>query len=326
MKDSKRPKTIIISARVRIQPRRTVRPPRAWSYQAFSRRSKTPLLTFDGAANLSAAPGSIIERMTQTSQTPRAAAEQRLLDEVPTGVLIRGQWCAAEGGRTFEVRDPATEEVLAEVADATAADGAGAMAAAHEAQPGWGATAPRERAEILRSAFEAITARTDDFALLMTLEMGKPLADARAEASYGAEFLRWFAEEAPRISGRYAVAPDGKNRLLVTKRPVGPCLFITPWNFPLAMATRKVAPAIAAGCTMILKPAAQTPLTALLLAQVLQEAGLPPGVLNLLPTTNAGGVTGPLIGDRRLRKLSFTGSTAVGRRLIAAAADQVLRV
>ncbi len=171
-----------------------------------------------------------------------------------------------------------------------------------------------------------MTARAEDFALVMTLEMGKPLAESRAEVAYGAEFLRWFSEEAPRISGRYATAPDGRNRLLVAKRPVGPSLLITPWNFPLAMATRKIAPALAAGCTSVLKPAALTPLTALLFAEILREAGVPDGVVNVIPTTRAGAVTGPLITDHRLRKLSFTGSTEVGRRLIADAAHQVLRV
>src|SRR5690606_31154168 len=187
-------------------------------------------------------------------------------------------------------------------------------------------TPARERADILRRAFDMVTERADDFALLMTLEMGKPLAESRGEVAYGAEFLRWFSEEATRISGRFAHAPDGRSRLLVTKAPVGPCLFITPWNFPLAMATRKIAPAIAAGCTMVLKPAALTPLTALLFAEVLRQAGLPDGVLSVIPTTSAGAVTGPLIRDDRLRKLSFTGSTEVGRRLIADSAHQVLRV
>ncbi|TPX04987.1 NAD-dependent succinate-semialdehyde dehydrogenase [Schumannella luteola] len=253
-------------------------------------------------------------------------AERELLARVPTGLLIAGEWRDSSTGRRLEVLDPSTEQVLLSIADATVDDGDAALAAAHAAQRDWGRTAPRERAEILRRAFEAVTARADDFALLMTLEMGKPLAESRGEVAYGAEFLRWFSEETARISGRFATAPDGRSRLMVTKRPVGPSLFITPWNFPLAMATRKIAPAIAAGCTMVLKPAAQTPLTALLFAQVLQEAGLPAGVLNVVPTSTAGAVTAPLIADSRLRKLSFTGSTEVGRRLIAAAADQVLRV
>ncbi|QBE48979.1 NAD-dependent succinate-semialdehyde dehydrogenase [Leucobacter triazinivorans] len=255
-----------------------------------------------------------------------SAGERALLERVPTRLLIAGEWRDGSAGAEFAVTDPATGETLALVADATPEDGEAALAAADAAQEAWAATAPRARAEILRRAFDLVTERADDFALLMTLEMGKPLAESRAEVAYGAEFLRWFSEEAPRISGRYATAPDGKNRLLVAKRPVGPCLFITPWNFPLAMATRKIAPALAAGCTSVLKPAALTPLTALLLGEVLVEAGVPAGVVNLLPTSRAGAVTGPLLKDHRLRKLSFTGSTEVGRRLIADAADQVLRV
>ncbi|GAA5036363.1 NAD-dependent succinate-semialdehyde dehydrogenase [Terrabacter aeriphilus] len=253
-------------------------------------------------------------------------AEDALLARTPTGLLVGGRWREAEDGTRFDVVDPSRGTVLATVADARPADGHRALTAAHAAQASWGRTPARERAEILRRAFELVTARADDFALLMTLEMGKPLAESHGEVAYGAEFLRWFSEEAPRVSGSYATAPDGRNRLLVTKRPVGPCLFITPWNFPLAMATRKIAPAVAAGCTMVLKPAELTPLTALLLAEVMAEAGLPDGVLNVVPTTDPGGVTGPLLRDDRLRKLSFTGSTPVGRRLIADSADQVLRV
>lgn len=252
--------------------------------------------------------------------------EDTLLASIPTGLFIGGRWRAAADGGTFAVEDPSRGSVLLKVANATAEDGAEALDAACSAQHSWAKTGARTRAEILRSAFEAVTERADDFALLMTLEMGKPLAESRGEVAYGAEFLRWFSEEAPRISGRYATAPNGESRLLVLKRPVGPCLFITPWNFPLAMATRKIAPAIAAGCTMVLKPAALTPLTALLFAEVLQQAGLPAGVLNVIQTSNAGAVTAPLVRDARLRKLSFTGSTEVGKRLIADASDQVLRV
>ncbi|MGA6128693.1 MULTISPECIES: NAD-dependent succinate-semialdehyde dehydrogenase [unclassified Microbacterium] len=255
-----------------------------------------------------------------------AAHESDVLAAVPTGLLIGGQWRAASTGATIDVHDPSTGEVIAQVADASPEDGLAALDAAAAAQASWAATAPRERGEILRRAFELVTARAEEFALVMTLEMGKPLAESRAEVAYGAEFLRWFSEEAPRISGRYATAPDGRNRLLVTKRPVGPSLLITPWNFPLAMATRKIAPALAAGCTSVLKPAALTPLSALLFAEVLREAGVPDGVVNVIPTSRAGAVTGPLIADPRLRKLSFTGSTEVGRRLIADAAHQVLRV
>jgi len=255
-----------------------------------------------------------------------AADEEALLAKVPTGLLIGGEWRAASDGGTFDVADPSTAKPLLRIADATPEDGAAALAAAAAAQRDWAKTGSRERGEILRRAFEDVMARADEFALLMTLEMGKPLHESRGEVAYGAEFLRWFSEEAARVSGRYSTAPDGNARLLVMKRPVGPCLFITPWNFPLAMATRKIAPAIAAGCTMVLKPAGLTPLTALYFAQVLQNAGLPDGVLNVIQTTSAGAVTGPLIADPRLRKLSFTGSTEVGKRLIASAADQVLRV
>jgi succinate-semialdehyde dehydrogenase / glutarate-semialdehyde dehydrogenase len=253
-------------------------------------------------------------------------SDDALLASVPTGLFIDGAWVEAAGGDTFEVVDPARGTTLLRVADAGPQDGAAALAAAHRAQESWGRTAARARAEILRRAFDLVTDRAEEFARLITLEMGKPLAESRAEVAYGAEFLRWFSEEAPRIGGRYSTAPDGANRLLVRKRPVGPSLLITPWNFPLAMATRKIAPALAAGCTAVLKPAELTPLTSLLLTQVLVEAGVPAGVVNVVPTTRPAEVTGPLIADDRLRKLSFTGSTEVGRRLIAQAADQVLRV
>ncbi|SEB09282.1 NAD-dependent succinate-semialdehyde dehydrogenase [Leifsonia sp. 21MFCrub1.1] len=251
--------------------------------------------------------------------------EESLLSSVPDLLLIGGRWRAAAHGNTFAVEDPSTGEIIARVADASPEDGTAALDAAVAAQSGWAATPPRVRGEILRRGFEAVTARSEDFALLMSLEMGKSLAEARGEVAYGAEFLRWFSEEAVRVSGRYTQAPDGKSRLLVLKKPVGPSLLITPWNFPLAMATRKIAPAIAAGCTMVMKPAALTPLTTLLLAEVLETAGLPAGVLNVIPTSTARAVTGPLIADPRLRKLSFTGSTEVGRGLIADAAQNVLR-
>jgi len=251
--------------------------------------------------------------------------EQRVLEMVPKGLLIDGQWRSSSDGKTLDVIDPATGDVLTSIADATDADGMDALAAADAAQEEWAATAPRYRAELLRQAFERVNELAEDFALLMSLEMGKPVSEARGEVAYGNEFIRWFSEEAPRVTGRYGTAPDGKNRIMVLKRPVGPSLFITPWNFPLAMATRKIGPAIAAGCTMILKPAAQTPLTSLLFAAVLHDLGLPPGVLNVIPTSRAGDVTGPIIQDERLRKLSFTGSTAVGQRLIRDSADRVLR-
>lgn len=255
-----------------------------------------------------------------------AMADHDLPADVPTRLYIDGTWRDAANGAEFDVVDPSTGAVIARVADASPQDGAAALAAADRAQDGWARTAPRERAEILRRTFELTTERTEEIARVMTLEMGKPLTESRAEVAYAAEFLRWFSEEAARIAGRYATAPDGRNRLLVLKRPVGPCLFITPWNFPLAMATRKIAPALAAGCTSVLKPAALTPLTALLFARVLEDAGVPPGVVNVIPTSRAGAVTGPLLKDARLRKLSFTGSTEVGKRLIADSADQVLRV
>ncbi|MFC8302359.1 NAD-dependent succinate-semialdehyde dehydrogenase [Specibacter sp. NPDC057265] len=263
--------------------------------------------------------------MTVSTSAELSERESTLLASIPTGVLIGGQWRAAAGGRTFAVEDPATGKVLLEVSDAGAQDGADALDAAVAAQDEWAATAPRFRAEILRRAFDMVMERADDFALLMTLEMGKPLAEAMGEVKYGAEFLRWFSEEASRSFGRYSTNPEGTGQIMVQKKPVGPCLLITPWNFPLAMATRKIAPAIAAGCTMVLKPANLTPLTSQLFAQVLMDAGLPAGVLNVVATTDAGGVTGPLIADPRLRKLSFTGSTPVGRSLLANAAHNVLR-
>jgi succinate-semialdehyde dehydrogenase/glutarate-semialdehyde dehydrogenase len=212
------------------------------------------------------------------------------------------------------------------VADASPGDAVAALDAAVEAAPGWAAHPPRERGEILRRAFEAILARADDLALLMTLEMGKPLAESRSEIVYGAEFLRWFSEEAVRIDGRYATAPGGNGRLLTMRQPVGPCLLITPWNFPLAMGTRKVGPAIAAGCTMVVKPAQQTPLSMLAFAQILEECGLPTGVLNLITSSHAGATSAPLIADPRLRKLSFTGSTEVGRLLMSQASETLLRL
>ncbi|WP_017198092.1 NAD-dependent succinate-semialdehyde dehydrogenase [Arthrobacter sp. M2012083] len=251
--------------------------------------------------------------------------ESELLASVPTGLLIGGEWRQATSGAIFDVEDPATGKVLASISDAGPEDSLAALDAAVAAQESWAAVAPRDRGEILRRAFELVTERADDFALLMTLEMGKPLTEAQGEVAYGAEFLRWFSEEAVRTWGRYSVSPDGKSRLLVQKKPVGPCLLITPWNFPLAMATRKIAPAVAAGCTMVLKPARLTPLTSQLFAQVMQEAGLPAGVLNVVPSTRAGATTGPLIKDSRLRKLSFTGSTEVGRRLLTDASETVLR-
>ncbi|MGI5371909.1 NAD-dependent succinate-semialdehyde dehydrogenase [Streptomyces iakyrus] len=245
--------------------------------------------------------------------------------DVPKQLFIGGGWRDAESGRTLSVDNPATGEELCRVADASPADGRRAVEAAVAAQAAWAATPPRQRSEILRRAYDLIIARTEDLALLMTLEMGKPLAEARAEVAYGAEFFRWFSEEAVRIDGGLMTAPDGKNRLLVTRQPVGPCLLITPWNFPLAMGTRKIGPAIAAGCTIVLKPAPQTPLTSLALAEILTEAGLPDGVLNIVTTTDAAGVVEPLLRGGQIRKLSFTGSTGVGRILLAQCADTVIR-
>jgi succinate-semialdehyde dehydrogenase/glutarate-semialdehyde dehydrogenase len=254
-----------------------------------------------------------------------ATDESRVLSAVRTDLYVGGQWRPAASGRTVAVEDPATGETIAEVADAGPEEGLEALAIAVEHQGAWARTAPRDRGEILRRAFELMVERADDLALLMTLEMGKPLAESRGEVTYAAEFLRWFSEEAVRIDGRFGLSPDGTSHLMVMKQPVGPCLFITPWNFPLAMGTRKIGPAIAAGCTMIVKPAKQTPLSMLALAGIFTEAGLPEGVLSVLTTASASRLTGPLITDARLRKLSFTGSTEVGRGLVKDAADQLLR-
>jgi succinate-semialdehyde dehydrogenase/glutarate-semialdehyde dehydrogenase len=254
------------------------------------------------------------------------AHEQKVLDAVPRQLFIGGEWRPAVSGKTFPVEDPATGQTLVEVADGDATDAGAALDAAVAAQPEWAATPPRERSEILRRAFDALIDRIDDLALLMTLEMGKPVADSKAEILYAAEFFRWFSEQAARIDGRYSRAPNGKGRVMVLRQPVGPSVLITPWNFPMAMGTRKVGPAVAAGCTMVMKPAELTPLSSLAMTQILTEAGLPPGVLNVVTTTNAGATTGPIIADPRTRKLSFTGSTEVGKRLIAASAEQVLRV
>jgi succinate-semialdehyde dehydrogenase/glutarate-semialdehyde dehydrogenase len=254
-----------------------------------------------------------------------ASEEQRVLDQVPKQLYIAGEWRDGAIG-TLDVEDPATGLSLCEVANASAEDAKAALDAAVEAGPEWSHHAPRERGEILRRAFELIMQRADELALLMTLEMGKPLAESKAEIAYGAEFLRWFSEQAVRIDGRYAVAPNGQGRLLTMKQPVGPCLLITPWNFPLAMGTRKIGPAVAAGCTMVVKPAQQTPLSMLMLAKVLEQAGLPGGVLNLVTASSSSETMGPLIADRRLRKLSFTGSTEVGRALMRQSSENLLRL
>jgi succinate-semialdehyde dehydrogenase / glutarate-semialdehyde dehydrogenase len=255
-----------------------------------------------------------------------ATAEQTVVDKVQKKLYIGGEWRDASGGGTLEVIDPATEEPLCEIADGTPEDAMAALDAAVEMQGEWTATAPNDRAGILWKAFETLTERADELALLMTLEMGKPVAESKAEIIYAADFFRWFSGEALRMDGNYKQFANGTSRVLVMKQPVGPSLMITPWNFPMAMGTRKVGPAIAAGCTIVMKPAQQTPLSMLALAQILEEAGLPGGVFNILTTSSSGKTTGPLIEDPRLRKLSFTGSTEVGRKLIAASAQNVLKV
>ncbi|MFF0401555.1 NAD-dependent succinate-semialdehyde dehydrogenase [Streptomyces sp. NPDC005248] len=252
--------------------------------------------------------------------------ERAVVAAVPDGLFIGGEWRPAAAGGVFSVEDPSLARELRTVADADADDAAAAAAAAAGAQQSWAATAPRERSEILRRGYELLIERREELALLMTLEMGKPLAEARGEVKYAAEFFRWFAEEAVRVEGGYQASPDGKDRFVVMKRPVGPVLLITPWNFPLAMGTRKIGPAVAAGCTMIIKPAEQTPLSMLKLAEILTEAGLPAGVLNVLTTSRPGEVVEPLMRGGVIRKMSFTGSTAVGRLLIEQSAEQVLRV
>src|ERR1700716_2775010 len=258
--------------------------------------------------------------------TTLADRERAVIDAVPKGLLINGKWREASSGATLPVIDPSTGETLCAVADAGVDDALAALDAAARAQKAWAAHPPRERGEILRRAFEGVSERADDIALFMPGERGKPVAESRAEVAYGAEFLRWFSEEAVRVHGEYSVSPTGKGRILTMRQPVGPSILITPWNFPLAMATRKVGPAIAAGCTMVLKPASQTPLCSLALARIFEEGGLPEGVLNVITTSSSGKVMEPLIRDPRARKLSFTGSTEVGRKLIELSATQVLRV
>ncbi|GAA5025157.1 NAD-dependent succinate-semialdehyde dehydrogenase [Terrabacter aeriphilus] len=257
-----------------------------------------------------------------------AVTRESVIESVPKGLLIGGQWRDGSDGETIAVEDPSTGEVLTHVAAATVADGRAALDAAVAAQADWARTAPRDRAELLRAAYEKITERAEEFAMLMTLEMGKTLAESRGEVAYGSEFFRWFSEEAVRISGRWSTAPNGATRLMTMKQPVGPTLMITPWNFPLAMGTRKIGPAIAAGCTMVIKPASQTPLTMLALAELLRECGLPDGVLNVVMAGHGstGEVMEPLIRDPRLRKLTFTGSTPVGRSLMEQASQGILRV
>jgi succinate-semialdehyde dehydrogenase/glutarate-semialdehyde dehydrogenase len=244
--------------------------------------------------------------------------------DVPTGLLIGGEWAGGRGSGTFPVLDPATEEPLTEVADGTVEDALDAVSAAHDALPGWAATPPRQRAEILRKAFELMSARSEQFARLMAAENGKSLRDARGEATYAAEFFRWYAEEAVRIEGTLMRAPSGANRILTLRQPIGVSVLVTPWNFPAAMATRKIGPALAAGCPVVLKPAGETPLTALAIAALLSEAGVPDGVVNVLTSRKSGATVSAMLHDPRVRKLSFTGSTEVGRILLREASDTVL--
>ena len=251
-------------------------------------------------------------------------SEHDLLAKVPTGLYIGGKWVQGSGA-PISVEDPATGKTLLEIANAGAEDGLAALAAADETQASWAKVPPRERAELLRRTFELVRERSEEFATLISLEMGKPLAEARGEVTYGNEFLRWFSEEAVRISGRFGTSPEGTGRMLVAQRPVGPAFAITPWNFPLAMATRKIGPAIAAGCTLVVKPAELTPLTTLLLVQTMEEAGLPAGVINVITTSTSAATSAPIISDSRLRKITFTGSTQVGRKLLEQSAQRILR-
>jgi succinate-semialdehyde dehydrogenase/glutarate-semialdehyde dehydrogenase len=243
---------------------------------------------------------------------------------VPTNCLIGGVWRAASDGDSFDVEDPATGDVIASVASASVDDGIAAVAAARDALPSWAAMPPRDRAEILRRAFEIMTERREEIARLIVLENGKALPDARGETAYAAEFFRWYAEEAVRAFGAMLTAPSGNNRILVMHQPVGVAVLVTPWNFPAAMATRKMGPALAAGCSVVLKPASDTPLTALLIGSILEEAGVPPGVVNVVPSRRSGAIVSAMLHDPRVRKLSFTGSTEVGRILLREAADNVL--
>jgi succinate-semialdehyde dehydrogenase/glutarate-semialdehyde dehydrogenase len=255
-----------------------------------------------------------------------ATNEQQVLESIPTQLYIGGDWVDGSEGGAIAVEDPSTEETLIEVASGNRDDAFKALEAAVASQKEFAAMQPMERGEILRRAYQALKERADDLALLMTLEMGKPVEESKAEIGYAADFFSWYAGEAARITGHFGTSYNGKGRVLVMQQPVGPTILITPWNFPMAMGTRKIGPAIAAGCAMVWKPAAETPLCALALTQILEEAGLPKGVLNLLLAKSPGETMEPLIKDGRARKLSFTGSTEVGRTLIAQAADQVLKV
>jgi succinate-semialdehyde dehydrogenase/glutarate-semialdehyde dehydrogenase len=247
-----------------------------------------------------------------------------ILSKVPTDLFIGGTWRAASEGGRFDVTDPATGDVIAQVADASAEDGLAAVAAAHEAGRAWAAQPPRQRAEVLRRAWQLMTDRADEIATLISLENGKALPDAKGEATYAAEFFRWYAEETVRMDGMVTTAPSGTNRIMVIHQPVGVCVLVTPWNFPAAMATRKIGPALGAGCSVVLKPASDTPLTALLMAQILDDAGVPKGVVNVVPARRSGEVVSAMVHDDRVRKLSFTGSTEVGRVLLKEAADTIV--
>jgi succinate-semialdehyde dehydrogenase/glutarate-semialdehyde dehydrogenase len=252
-------------------------------------------------------------------------SEKDLLSKVPTQLYIDGAWVDATGGKTIPVTDPATGEVLAHIADAQPEDGIRCLDAAVAAQDAWAQTAPRARGELLRKAFDRVHELKEEFALLMTIEMGKPLAEAIGEVNYASEFLRWFSEEAVRITGRYSINPENTGRNIVSYLPVGPCFLITPWNFPLAMATRKIGPALAAGNTVVIKPATLTPLTTLYFVKILEEVGVPKGVVNVFTTSTSSALSTPILADPRLRKVSFTGSTPVGVTLMKQAAENVLR-
>jgi succinate-semialdehyde dehydrogenase/glutarate-semialdehyde dehydrogenase len=247
-----------------------------------------------------------------------------IVRSVPVELFIGGTWRASSDGARISVSDPATGGELASVASGSVEDGLAAVAAAHDAGPAWAATAPRAKAEILRRAFDLMTERAEHLAKLIVLENGKTLADARGEVAYAAEFFRWYSEEAVRALGSVQTAPSGTNRILVVRQPIGVSVLVTPWNFPAAMATRKIGPALAAGCTVVLKPASETPLTALAIAEILTEAGVPAGVVNVLPSARSGPVVQAMLNDPRVRKVSFTGSTEVGRRLLASAAETVV--
>jgi succinate-semialdehyde dehydrogenase/glutarate-semialdehyde dehydrogenase len=274
--------------------------------------------------------GTIIQSRTEQrrrrAMSTWAAREASVIDGVQKGLFVGGRWIDSSNAGTFPVEDPSTGTALCEVADATPEDAMRALDAAADAQAGWAAAPPRERGEVLRTAFRLMNERVDDLALLMTLEMGKSLAESKSEVAYASEFFRWFAEEAVRVEGDYTIAANGQGRTMVMRQPVGPCVLITPWNFPMAMGTRKIGPAIAAGCTMVLKPAGLTPLSMNALAEILDEAGLPSGVLNVFTTSSSGSTVGPLLEDPRARKLSFTGSTEVGRKLMGQASQNLLRV